>query len=53
MIAQQLTAGMQHDGKIEHIAAYIDDVERLRPGLEIRVYRAELIAAMFGDGRER
>ncbi|EIC19364.1 diguanylate cyclase (GGDEF) domain-containing protein [Thiorhodovibrio frisius] len=53
VIAQHFATRIQLDGKSEFIAAYVDDLEQLREGLEVRVYRAESTAEIFGKASDR
>lgn len=51
-IAQHIEARIQLDKKTEALSTYITELEALRDGLEIRVYRSASTIALFGDGQE-
>jgi diguanylate cyclase (GGDEF)-like protein len=51
-VAQHIEARIQLDEKTEALSTYITELEALRDGLEIRVYRSASTIALFGRGHE-
>ncbi|EIC19673.1 diguanylate cyclase domain-containing protein [Thiorhodovibrio frisius] len=52
VVAQHIEARIQLDQETKGLGTYITELEQLRDGLEIRVYRSASIIELFGNGHE-